>query len=166
LPILDKLSVLFNLKDSPQEKCEKLFKAVENKNLAELRQFIESEKDAVRWKDAEGATALMIACKFGHGEIVERLLDAGAEINARDNAGVTGMGYAAMMGQQGIVKMLIERGADTIGSYAVAQRNGKTAIMEMINNADGVKRDYRREKSGGRIEVMKPLSLRQFKRSA
>jgi len=165
LPLLDKLSVLFNLKDSPKEKCEKLFNAIENKNLAGVRTFLETEKDAVRWKNAEGATALMIACKFGHDEIVARLLDAGADINAQDNARMSGMGYAAMMGQQGIVKMLIERGADTIGSYAVAQRNGKAAIMEMIDNAEGVKRDYRREKSGGRIEVMKPLSIRTFKRA-
>lgn len=165
MPILDKLSVLFKLKDSPQEKREKLFKSAENKNLAELRQFLENEKDATRWKDAEGATALMIACKFGHGEIVERLLDAGAEINARDNAGLTGMGYAAMMGQQGIVKMLIGRGADTEGTYEVVERNRKTAIMDMIDEAAAVRRDFRRAQNGGRIEVMKPLSLRQFKRA-
>jgi len=165
LPLLDKLSVLFNLKDSPQEKCEKLFKAVENKDLAALSALLENEKDAVRWKDAEGATALMVACKFGHGQIVERLLDAGADINARDNVGMSSMGYAAMMGQQGIVKMLIGRGANTEGTYAIAERNRKTDIMRMLDDAATVQREYRREQNGGRIEVMKPLSIRSFKRA-
>ena len=166
MPILDKLSVLFNLKDSPTEKREKLFTAVENRNVAAIEGWLQSDKDAARWKDDSGLTALMVASQYGHTQIIDMLLDAGADINARDSIGRSAMGHAAGMGQQGIVKKLIGLGADTEGVYAVAERNGKTQIMQMIDDAATVKIEAKREQLGGRIEVMKPLSLRQFKRSA
>jgi ankyrin repeat protein len=166
LPIFDKLSVLFNLKDSPKEKREKLFTAVENRNVPAVEGWLASEKDAARWKDDSGLTALMVASQYGHSQIIDMLLDAGADINARDNIGRSAMAHAAGMGQQGIVKKLIGLGADTEGTYAVAERNGKTQIMQMIDNAAAVHQEAKREQLGGRIEVMKPLSLRAFKPAA
>ncbi|MEZ0261324.1 MAG: ankyrin repeat domain-containing protein [Alphaproteobacteria bacterium] len=165
MPLLDKLSVLFNLKDSSTEKREKFFKAVENERLAEIDTFIARDKDAVEWKDGEGVNALMTACKYGHREVIEKLLDAGADIDARDKASISAMGHAALMGQQNIVKMLIGLGADTRGTYEIARRIGKTGIMEMLDNAAAVKMEAKREQLDGRIEVMKALSLRQFKRA-
>lgn len=166
LPIFDKLSVLFNLKDSPTEKREKFFKAVENERLTEIDAFLARDKDAVEWKDGEGVNAVMIASKYGHREVIEKLLDAGADIDARDKASISAMGHAAMMGQQNIVKMLIGLGADTRGTYEIARRIGKTGIMEMLDNAAAIKQETKREQLGGRIEVMKPLALRAFKPAA
>lgn len=166
MPILDKLSVFFNLTDSPKEKREKLFKAVENRDYPAVDAILLREKESPQWKDDKGVSALMVACQYGHTQVIEQLLDAGADINARDNIGTTGMGHAAQMGQQGVVKMLIGLGADMRGTYEIAMHNGKTQIMKMLDDAAAVQQEYKREQLGGRIEVMKPLSLRAFKPAA
>lgn len=163
MPIFDKLSALFN---SPHKKREILFTAVENRNVPAIEGWLAREKDAASWKDDGGMTALMVASQYGHAQVIDMLLDAGADINARDNTGKSAMAHAASMGQQGIVKKLIGLGAETEGTYDVARRNGKTQIMQMIDDAASVKMEAKREQLGGRIEVMKPLSLRSFKPAA
>ena len=50
---------------------------------------------AVQAKDKSGQTALHYACRSGRYETVAILIDAGAEIDARDNSGVTPLGACA-----------------------------------------------------------------------
>jgi serine/threonine-protein phosphatase 6 regulatory ankyrin repeat subunit B len=61
-----------------------------------------------------GETALMIASRFGFAEIVEALLDAGAQIDKQDARGVPALFLAAENGHAGIVKLLLARGADPL----------------------------------------------------
>ena len=51
---------------------------------------------SVNAKDKEGRTALMLASKQRYTDRVERLLEAGASINERDNRGQTALMYAAV----------------------------------------------------------------------
>lgn len=66
-----------------------------------------------------GFLALHSAARMGFPEIVERLLQAGAEIDARDQIGNTALCEAAGAGHTNIVSMLIEAGArvDERGAY-------------------------------------------------
>jgi ankyrin repeat protein len=47
-----------------------------------------------------------------HKEMVERLIDKGADVNARDEAGWTPLHYAAFSGHKDVAELLIAKGAD------------------------------------------------------
>ncbi len=78
----------------------------------------------------EGMTALMGACmvyehdrKAGR-EIVQVLLEAGANVNLRNADGATALGWAANVGELQLVTILVENGADV----NAADDNGRTAL--------------------------------------
>jgi len=80
------------------------FSAVERGDADVARQSIVSDHELVRVRDAQGATALHVAAFHGHRAIVDLLLDAGAELNARDDSyAATPAGWA--------IHYLRERGA-------------------------------------------------------
>ena len=55
---------------------------------------------------------LHVAMDSGHPEVVGKLIDAGADLNARTSDGLTPLGVAVEFGQVEMVKALIENGAD------------------------------------------------------
>ena len=59
-----------------------------------------------------GSTALSSAALFGHTEIVVLLLEAGADVNARNRDGSTPLHSAAFLGQYEAAELLLENGAD------------------------------------------------------
>jgi ankyrin repeat protein len=56
--------------------------------------------------------ALINAANKGHSEVVEALLDSGADIDAKDEQNQTALHQAANRGHTPIVELLLERGAD------------------------------------------------------
>ena len=57
-----------------------------------------------------GTRALMVAAAHGHKDTVRVLLDAGAEVNAKDFTGWTALHAAAFKGDPEIVQLLLEHG--------------------------------------------------------
>ncbi|MEM1211738.1 MAG: ankyrin repeat domain-containing protein [Planctomycetota bacterium] len=55
---------------------------------------------------------LLRAIRRGHAEVAKRLLAAGAEVNARNFAGLTALHYAARYGHAGLIPRIIEAGGD------------------------------------------------------
>ncbi|MGB7065806.1 MAG: ankyrin repeat domain-containing protein, partial [Syntrophobacteria bacterium] len=77
--------------------------------------------------DEKGNTALIVAAKDGQLEIVEMLLDKGADIEGRDaKFGGTPLIWAAIRGQTETVKLLLGKGADING---VEEKNGMSATI-------------------------------------
>lgn len=72
----------------------------------------------------KGYSALYLAAWQGHADVVEVLLDGGAEINDRTPEGGTALQYAAESGHEDIVRLLLERG----GNPQLADRNGETPL--------------------------------------
>jgi hypothetical protein len=60
----------------------------------------------------DGECTLMQSAVMGGQNLVELLLDAGAEINARNKYGETALMYAVSWGKTSVVKLLLDRGAD------------------------------------------------------
>jgi ankyrin repeat protein len=72
-----------------------LFSAVERGDAEATRAMLAAEPDLARARDETGATALHVAAFHGHRAIVDLLLAAGADVNARDDThGATPAGWA------------------------------------------------------------------------
>jgi ankyrin repeat protein len=72
-----------------------LFNAVTQGDLIQVRAILDESPHRLHEKDQAGATALHYATLGGHREIVELLLDRGAEINKPDSQfGATPTGWA------------------------------------------------------------------------
>ena len=69
--------------------------------------------------------ALVSASYGGHREIVQFLLNKGANINVRDEKGTTSLMNAVINQKTEIVKILLERGADP-NLYVVNEKGEKT----------------------------------------
>ncbi|PIG84613.1 hypothetical protein AARAC_010916 [Aspergillus arachidicola] len=73
----------------------------------------------IDWYDAEGEaqvdsydSSLMAACAKGHNEIVQMLLQHGADVNTHDEFYGTALQAACYEGHDKVVEMLLEEGAD------------------------------------------------------
>jgi|SaaInlStandDraft_5_1057022.scaffolds.fasta_scaffold08880_5 ankyrin repeat protein len=87
----------------------------------------------------DGETALIRAVEYGNSEIVATLVEAGADMNIRDNYGNTPLIRASMIGEEYILEVLLDLGADVnaqsnAGDTALimASRRGHYDIVEML----------------------------------
>lgn len=72
-----------------------------------------------------GTTALMFASNFGYLEMIDELLDRGADPNTAQADGATALMLAAQAGQSEAVDKLIRRGANVNKRH----QDGRTALM-------------------------------------
>ena len=74
-----------------EELNKKLFDAVENNDIDGVKEALSLGAD-VNAVDDYGNTALISACMWGYTNIVELLLEYGADINIKNNKGLTALG--------------------------------------------------------------------------
>jgi ankyrin repeat protein len=79
----------------------------------------------VNTPEADGTTALHWAVQQNDVELVDRLLRAGARVNARNDYGSTPMSEAAVVANPALLSRLLEAGADVESPNA----DGQTALM-------------------------------------
>ena len=98
-------------------------------------------KDFPKKTDTTGNTGLQIASFYNNYDIVELLLNRGADINAINNIKETPLFIACKNGYKNIVELLLNRGADTnIKNYhgdtalMVACLHGNEEIVEILLN--------------------------------
>ena len=107
---------------------------------AETVEAILKFRPKVAQRNAAGDSALMLATLKGHGDIVDRLLEAGAPVN---HDGWTPLMYAAFEGHLDIVERLLARGADVnalapnkSNALMVAARNGHLDVVRRLLKTD------------------------------
>ena len=84
-------------------------------------------------------TALHAALAGRRAEVVPILLDAGADVNARQHGGWTALHAAAANGDRALVELLLSRGADAMAANdagvtaaAIARERGHGAIADLL----------------------------------
>ena len=75
-------------------------------------------------QDSHGTTALQLAAKHGHADVVQVLVESGAELDIRNNRGETALYWAARSGHKPIVELLLAKGADAM----IEDSEGWTAL--------------------------------------
>ncbi|MBL0349506.1 MAG: ankyrin repeat domain-containing protein [Elusimicrobia bacterium] len=85
--------------------------AIENNHQETVELLLKSStKDEIESRTAKGQTGLMLAAIQGNVAICEKLVDAGAEINASED-GITPVFFAAFKGHAKVIEVLSKRGA-------------------------------------------------------
>ena len=82
-------------------------------------------------QDNNGLTALCHASHSGHSNVVQILLEGGADPNIQEEYGWTALMYASHNGYFEVVQMLLEGGADP----NIQKKNGWTALMYSSENS-------------------------------
>jgi ankyrin repeat protein len=98
-----------------------LFRAIRSGDLATVK--VHLSKAEIEARDARGATPLMHAAAFGNLETMKVLLDAGADVNARNTFDATALLWSARDPEK--ARLLIEHGADV----NVQSKQGRTPLM-------------------------------------
>ena len=98
-----------------------LFQAIRNGDVAFVKAHLTKAEIEVR--DGRGATPLMHAAAFGNLETLKLLLDAGADVNARNDFDATALLWAARDPEK--ARLLIEHGADVNAQ----SKQGRTPLM-------------------------------------
>jgi len=79
---------------------------------------------AADWKNKDQESLLGIASAYGHDQIVRRLLERGASINAQDDEGFTPLMNACQNRHVEVVRILLQKKADK----SLKNRYGETAL--------------------------------------
>lgn len=115
--------------------------------LEMVKILFELSRPNVNVRDKYGLTALHFACRKGHKDVAELLLDHGADPNIQENYGFSSLHEAAENGHSAIVSMLLEYKADpslkltaafapyTEGFTAldVARTKGHTEVVKILS---------------------------------
>ncbi|KAL0966156.1 hypothetical protein UPYG_G00291610 [Umbra pygmaea] len=83
-------------------------------------------------KASAGWTPIHLACYFGHKNVVEELLKAGADVNLQDNMGDTPLHKAAFTGRKEVVLLLLRYNA------CATITNGTAQIPKVVTEDDEI----------------------------
>lgn len=119
-------------------------------NLEAIRKHIKSGANLNEKDQVGGSSPLIIAATFGRTEVAKALIEAGAEIDQRNNDGSTALHTAALFCHTDIVKALLDRGADR----SIRNNSGSTALELVSGPFDAMKGTY--DFFG---TILKPLGL-------
>jgi ankyrin repeat protein len=115
------ISLSFALSAAAAGDGSELFQAIRNGDVASVKAHL--TKPELEARDRRGATPLMHAAAFGNLETLKLLLDAGADVNARNDFNATALLWCARDPDK--ARLLIERGAD----LNAQSKQGRTPLM-------------------------------------
>lgn len=115
-----------------------LHKAVLEGDLEAVRQQIEAGANLNERESSVGSTPLITAATFGQTEVARALIEAGADVDLRNNDGSTALITAALFCRTEIVEALLAAGADK----SIRNNAGSTALDVVTVPFDAIKEIY------------------------
>ena len=110
-----------------------LVDAVRARDSATAQKLLrESPRAAVKQLGVDGTTALHWAVYNDDADMVDRLVKAGADVNARNDYGATPLSQAAVVGNVRVIRRLLSAGADV----EAANADGQTALMVLARSSN------------------------------
>jgi len=107
------LLVFYSLQEKQMTTAEPIFRSVQRGDIRGIEYILSKNGAAVEFKDkVYGNTPLHLAAEKGNLLVVEKLLDYGADMKAKNKSGDTPLHLAAEKGNLLIVNLLLENGAD------------------------------------------------------
>ncbi|XP_063290647.1 poly [ADP-ribose] polymerase tankyrase-2 isoform X2 [Pelobates fuscus] len=94
------------------EPARELFEACRNGDVERVRKLVSTENVNSRDTAGRKSTPLHFAAGFGRKDVVEYLLQTGANVHARDDGGLIPLHNACSFGHAEVVNLLLRRGAD------------------------------------------------------
>jgi ankyrin repeat protein len=82
----------------------------------------------------EEKTALLEACRRGYPEVGLALIEAGADVNAKDTYGVSCLMFSAITGSNELILKMIEKGADVNAQ----DKYGRSALIEALTTENDI----------------------------
>jgi len=107
-------------------------------NLEVIKQYIETGSDLDVREPSGGSSPLITASVFGKTGVALALIEAGADLNLKNNDGSTPLHTAAFFCRPEIVRALLENGADP----SIRNNAGSTALESVMAPYDAVKGIY------------------------
>ena len=119
--------------------------------------------------DHKGNSLLMFACYHEHLETARMLLEAGAEVDRRNDRGQTPLGGVAFKGYAEIAALLLQYGADRdadngggMTPLMFASMFGRTKVVELLTAHGASSKEPRRLSFSARLLLMIVPIMRTF----
>jgi ankyrin repeat protein len=123
-------TVVVEAKTSPA--VQRLIDAIATRDLAQIKSLLAADKTLAKAADGHGSTLLMHGAANGTVPIMQALLDAGADVNAKNTRAATALHWAA--GDAAKVKLLLLNGA----SVDAKTIEGRTPLFAAATMPGGV----------------------------
>jgi len=88
--------------------------SLKNGDLEQVREFVEKKGLDVN-KEIDGRSPIHYAADYGQREVIQYLVDRGAEVNAKDKHGITALLAAIWEGHTECVRLMLQKGATKQG---------------------------------------------------
>ncbi len=143
-----------------------VWKAVVAGETGRVRSAIESSEIRVDAVSPDGASLLTVAVFFGHTDMIEMLLDKGADVNQRNRDQGTALHSAAFVGRAEEAAILLRAGADRDALDAGGQTakdllNTDFGTTNFIATSFGLSLNEKALKAG-RVHIAKQLGVPEY----
>ncbi|XP_014787114.1 putative ankyrin repeat protein RF_0381 [Octopus bimaculoides] len=123
----------------------KITEKIKQGDIHYIKTFLKENPDKINQTNSWGLTYLMVACQQGNTDLINLLIDAGAELDMSDKGGNAALHYAVTNHQRDAVALMISRRANVNSQnfrgnsplHRVVKEKDWKDVLEVILNTRG-----------------------------